>query len=317
MRQSGFDFPIGTYRFLFRGRGVLPAGFGLAQWRGQIGLALYRTACIVEAPDCLQADCEFHTGCAYTRVFRGIGVEAAGAGSAQGNTPPQPFALRDIPATDGCEDTCGFEISLFGRANLALRSLLIAGAAMIEHGIPARNPTLVGELARFGCLDHAAGQWRWSEDLTRLSIPPPAMPQAGKQQPAAARILLLTPVQLTLAASGQAPQPRAFVHAFVTSLIRKVQVALTVYHPLAGSGGEVIEAWKRARDEIYPVTFAVRRPRPGKHKSISLGGYLGRFELAGPGLQALMPLLILGQYIHAGKKATYGNGAFSLQPVHA
>ena len=81
MRQSGFDFPIGTYRFLFRGRGVLPAGFGLAQWRGQIGLALYRTACIVETPDCLQADCEFHTNCAYTRVFRGIGVEAAGAGS--------------------------------------------------------------------------------------------------------------------------------------------------------------------------------------------------------------------------------------------
>ena len=200
MPQSDFDFPIGTYRFLFRGRGVLPAGFGLAQWRGQIGLALYRTACIVEAPDCLQADCEFHTGCAYTRVFRGIGVEAAGAGSAQGNTPPQP---------------------------------------------------------------------------------------------------------------------RAFVHRFVTRLIRKAQVALTVYHPLAESGGEIIEAWKRARDEIYPVAFAVRRARPGKHKSISLGGYLGRFELAGPGLQALMPLLILGQYIHAGKKATYGNGAFSLQPAHA
>ena len=104
MRQSGFDFPIGTYRFLFRGRGVLPAGFGLAQWRGQIGLALYRAACMVEAPDCLQ---------------------------------------------------------------------------IIEHGIPARDPTLAGELARFGCLDHAAGQWRWSEGLTRLSIPPPATSQAG------------------------------------------------------------------------------------------------------------------------------------------
>ena len=317
MRQSGFDFPIGAYRFLFRGRGVLPAGFGLAQWRGQIGLALYRTACVVEAPDCLQADCEFHTNCAYTQVFRGISAEAAGAGSAQGNTPPQPFALRGIPETNRCEDTCGFEISLFGRANLALRSLLIAGAAMIEHGIPARDPTLAGELARFGCLDHAAGQWRWSDDLTRLSIPPPATPQAGARQPAAARILLSTPVQLALAAPGQAPQPRAFVHAFVTSLIRKVQVALTVYHPLAGSGAEAIETWKRARDEIYPVAFAVRRARPGKHKSISLGGYLGRFELAGPGLQALMPLLILGQYIHAGKKATYGNGAFSLEPVHA
>ena len=179
MREAGFEFPIGTYRFLFRGRGVLPAGFGLAQWRGQIGRVLYRTACMVKAPDCLQADGEFHTNCAYTQVFRGIGVEAAGAGSAQGNTPPQPFALRNIPATDGCEDTCGFEISLFGRANLALRSLLIAGTAMIEHGIPARDPTLAGELARFGCLDHAAGQWRWSEDLTRLSIPPPATPQAG------------------------------------------------------------------------------------------------------------------------------------------
>ena len=65
------------------------------------------------------------------------------------------------------------------------------------------------------------------------------------------------------------------------------------------------------------MAFAVKRARPGKHKSISLGGYLGRFELAGPGLQALMPLLILGQYIHAGKKATYGNGAFSLESVYS
>ena len=58
IHSAGFEFPIGTYRFLFRGRGVLPAGFGLPQWRGQIGLALYRTVCIVEAPDCLQANGE-------------------------------------------------------------------------------------------------------------------------------------------------------------------------------------------------------------------------------------------------------------------
>lgn len=218
---------------------------------------------------------------------------------------------------EGAEDTCGFEISLFGRANLALRSLLIAGAAMIEHGIPARDPTLVGELARLGCLDHATGQWRWSEDLTRLSIPPPATPKAGAQQPASARILLLTPVQLALAAPGQTPEPRAFTHALLTSLIRKVEVALKIYHPLAESGREVIEVWRRARHEVYPAAFAVRRARPGKHKSISLGGYLGHFELAGPGLKALMSLLALGQYIHAGKKATYGNGAFSLEPAHS
>ena len=316
MRETGFEFPIGTYRFLFRGRGALPAGFGLAQWRGQIGLALYRSACIVEAPDCLQSDCEFHTRCAYTRIFRGVTVEAGATESNQGNTPPQPFALRDIPATDWCDHTYGFEISLFGRANLALRGLLIACAAMVEHGIPARNPALTGELARFGCLDHAAGQWHWNKDLTMLSIPPPSTPRTTEQTPASARIVMLTPLQLASIAQGKSPEPWAFVHAFITSLIRKMEVALQIYHPLAGSDGKVIEAWKQARDQVYPVAFAVRRARPGKHKSKSLGGYLGEFELAGPGLEALMPLLTLGQYMHAGKKATYGNGAFSLQSTH-
>ena len=160
-------------------------------------------------PDCLQSDCEFHTRCAYTRIFRGVTVEAGATESNQGNTPPQPFALRDIPATDRCDHTYGFEISLFGRANLALRGLLIACAAMVEHGIPARNPALTGELARFGCLDHAAGQWRWNKDLTMLSIPPPSTPRTTEQTPASARIVMLTPLQLASIAQGKSPEPWA------------------------------------------------------------------------------------------------------------
>ena len=48
---------------------------------------------------------------------------------------------------------------------------------------------------------------------------------------------------------------------------------------------------------------------------LQMGGLVGRFELAGPGLRPFWPILWLGQWTHAGKGCSMGLGRYVLEPL--
>ncbi len=73
-----------------------------------------------------------------------------------------------------------------------------------------------------------------------------------------------------------------------------------------------------AADRLHPDLSALRwhewtRYSSRQHTLMELGGLLGTFELSGPDLAPLWPLLWLGQWVHAGKGTTFGLGAYRLE----
>jgi hypothetical protein len=141
------------------------------------------------------------------------------------------------------------------------------------------------------------------------TLPPPLGPA-----PDSLRLALQTPVRLKR--NGRYLGARALdARALLGALAARVAMLAELY----GTGPRAFER-SLAHAAIDQITLEAERLQWAEWTRYSsrqrtlmqLGGVFGTLRLSGPGLPALWPLLVLGQWLHVGKATSFGLGCYRI-----
>jgi len=301
---------------------TLPADKG-AVLRGGFGLTFKRTVCIYPAlPPC--ASCLLVQRCAYPPIF-------------EPSPPPDAEVLRthsDIPVAFvleppadgrthyGAGEELTFGLVLIGQAINALPYFLVIFQRLGETGLgPARARYT---LAQVTFTDPATGAQSAlltnghfvptarEQGVSAAAIMAAATPDAHASAPTSLTLHFHTPT--TLKHNGHILHEAPPFHVIIRTLLRRVS-SLSYFH-----GGRRWETdyrgWIARAETVTTTTTAVEwhewsRYSTRTQRRMSLGGLVGSVTYAGD-LTPFLPLLRLGELIHVGKNAVFGNGRFTV-----
>ncbi|MCE7987669.1 MAG: CRISPR system precrRNA processing endoribonuclease RAMP protein Cas6 [Caldilinea sp. CFX5] len=282
--------------------------------RGGLGLALKQGACIRPTGDLCTA-CTAPEICPYAYLFEGRTPPDAEVLSAS-NTVPQPyvFAAAHEQTTIAPGEAWPFTLTLIGHAIRYLPYLIAALRVLATQGLGEQRVhcTLasVDWLTPDGLeqvLYKAQGSHRLRTQPAPLSVQVWAGMGVATEQ---LTLHLQTPTRLKYADAFIAQAPP--FHVLVRTLLRRVS-ALSYFH-----GGRRWETDYRgwiARAETVTTTAAAvqwqdwSRYSTRTQRRMPLGGLVGTVTYQGD-LTPFLPLLRLGELIHVGKNAVFGNGRF-------
>lgn len=311
--SPGTRLPIARYRFTFRMQENLRLpDYAGSLLRGQFGAALRRTACLTGAPVC--KGCPLLATCPYPEIFETPPpAEHRLQRFSQVPNPyviePPPLGTRAVPAGENLV----FDIVLVGRALGRLALIVHAFQRALGHGLGR-------ERAR-GALESLAVQSgeRWTEiwDSARGRIEEHEAQLAIPDLSPACTATLYIETPLRLQHQGHPlPLARLTPRVLVTNLMRRATLLLELHNgnpPLLSETAakalahhaETLEDERRLRWQDWS------RYSSRQKQEMTLGGALGEWTLKGD-LAPLLPLLWLGQWLHAGKNATMGMGGYRL-----
>ncbi len=288
----------------------LPPYSGSA-WRGVIGRSLRHSVCVTRQPTC--DGCLLRTQCAYSTFFES--PPASPETAARYNALPHPFVLEPEPPGRreiGPGEPLGVGMTLIGPAG-ALAPYLI-------HAVQRAGSRGLGrEGGRFSLQavqqETALGSDHWqpiytAEDATL--VPAETRPAPPAPAPSTLRLQLHTPLRLKRNGrylGARDLDARDLLGALATRL-----------ETLAAFYGDAREPFARAdaHAAINQITLHPQqlqwvdwtRYSSRQRTHMQLGGLLGTLQLQGPGLPALWPLLVLGQWLHVGKATSFGLGRY-------
>lgn len=316
--MPSMELPIARYRFTARWQDAvrLPQYAG-SLLRGQFGAALRHMACMTRQSRC--ADCPLQSTCPYTQIFEAPPppAHALQKFSAIPNAyvmEPPPLGERDYAAGDELV----FHMVLMGAAREQLALVVFAWQRALARGLTRQRAA--AELMQVDWLEAAGERYTvWTQDEPVLQEHPAqlAIPPA----PASLSALTLhihTPLRLQQ--QGKPLRPRQLsARTLTAALARRAALVLEFHAGQAQWGKAAREAAalaaqvQDARDELrwYDWTrFSSRQ-----QQEMTLGGVLGRWRLAADPdtLAQLWLWLWLGQWLHVGKNATMGMGAYTLE----
>ena len=311
--------PLARYRFTARVQQPLALpDYAGSLLRGQFGAALRNVACMTRQPTC--PGCPLLRTCPYTRIFEAPPPDKGQHALQDFSQIPNPYVME--PPTPGARvldagDEFQFHLVLVGHAVDQLALVIFALQRALGAGLTrARVPT---DLLQVDWIDaQGAAHAVWTIEHPTLAehpatLHPPAVP-AGMD---AITLHIHTPLRLQQQGRplgvGQLT-PRALIAA-----LARRSALLMEFH--AGQSG-----WGEAAREITHLSesltdtrelhwFDWTRYSSRQQQEMTLGGVLGRWTLHGsaPALAALWPWLWLGQWLHGGKNATMGLGAYNLE----
>ena len=346
--------PLARYRVRFRecvpdgGASLLSArggGYLGSAWRGGLGHALRKTVCVTRLPAC--DPCMLLRSCPYPFLFESRTPPGAEKLTRYPRTPG-PYVLEPADQRFDTHDaTVNLGVTLFGPANAHLPYLVHALDQAGRNGLTARRVVLDMHDVQAerhghdaGCEDGAGdghggngdgerrgekGRRNGAEDDGWRTIFEPG----GRLSPVAAehrappapspvvRVRLLTPLRIKRHEHFVGVTDFDF-RAFAGGLLRRISL-LTYFFGQTPLETDFAVLLRRA--ESVPVTGCDLHWREWtRHSSrqkakLQMGGLLGRFELAGPGLLPFWPILWLGQWTHAGKGCSMGLGRYVLEPL--
>lgn len=345
------ELPLARYRVRFGecapegGASLLPmrgGGYLGSAWRGGLGHALRRTVCVTRLPAC--DPCMLLRSCPYPFLFESRTPPGAEKLTRYPRTPG-PYVLE--PA-DGRFDThdasVNLGVTLFGPANAHLPYLVHALDQAGRNGLTAKRIVLelrdvqaearggdTGDGTGFGAGPGSGDQlgengsgnsrrhdgWRTIfEPGGRLS-PVAAEHRAPPTPPPAVRVRLLTPLRIKRHEHFVGVSDFDF-RAFAGGLLRRISL-LTYFFgetPLETDFAALLrlaESVPVVECDLHWREWTRRSSR--QQTKLQMGGLVGRFELAGPGLLPFWPILWLGQWTHAGKGCSMGLGRYVLEPL--
>lgn len=316
--------PIARYRFtaIVQQPLALPDYAG-SLLRGQFGAALRQVACMTRQPTC--HGCALLQTCPYTRIFEAPPPPKGQHALQNFSQIPNPYVME--PPEPGARvlsagDPLVFSLVLVGHALEQLALIVFALQRALANGLTRQR--VPAELLRVDCVGTdgvATPVWTREQPLlvehsTALNIP--AMPQ-GQQ---AITMHIHTPLRLQ-----QQGQPLGVAQlsprALVAALARRGAL-LMEFH--ASESYKAQTDWGQAArdaahasgnllDERDLQWFDWVRYSSRQKQEMMLGGVVGQWSLHGSAdeLATVWPWLWLGQWLHAGKNATMGMGAYSLQ----
>lgn len=304
------SFPVARYRLEFTTeRPIRLPEYAGSALRGVFGHALRRAACVTGARDC--AGCALVRRCAYPAIFE-TPPPLAYERRKMANVP-HPFVVEP-PAWGHTDfrpgDTLAFDLVLIGPALrqlplvlLAWRHALAAGLGPQQGSARLRCVSVEGEQAPV-LAEPDTGVRAHSQELRLSGI---------GEAPAQVTLVFETPLRLQ--SNGRALGIGELTpHQLLMALLRRVaqlielQLGGTLAVDFAALGAQA-----RAIGGDHDLRWrdwTRHSNRQGQH--MVLGGAVGRWTLRGD-LAPFWPLLVLGQWLHVGKNATFGLGRYRLE----
>ena len=311
--------PIARYRFTARLREYLQLPeYAGSLLRGQFGAALRQLACMTRQPTC--GGCPLQSTCPYTRLFEAM-------------PPPQhrlqkfsavpnayviePPPLSSAPMAAGEELV--FHMVLVGDAIQQLALVAYAWQRALSQGLTRER--IASDLERIDWLDErGTAHTIWTREQPVLADHPASL--QWPEAPAGLRALQLdihTPLRLQSQGRplrGNELSPRTLVAA----VARRVALVLEFHARQADWGQQVpdriassasVEQDKRLRWHDW-TRYSSRQ-----QQEMTLGGVIGSWVLQADAevLESIWPWLWLGQWLHVGKNATMGMGAYELTAI--
>ncbi|MEA3643723.1 MAG: CRISPR system precrRNA processing endoribonuclease RAMP protein Cas6, partial [Lamprobacter sp.] len=267
------------------------------------------------APNC--EGCLLRTHCVYSTLFES--PPTCEQTAQRYSALPHPFVLepppagqREIPPGEPLQ----LGLTLIGRAGDQLPYLIHALQRAGERGLGREG-------GRFRLFQATQEATLGGEDWQRVFVAEqgrlePLRTAAADLGPApdSLAIQLLTPLRLKRHGHYLRPQ-QLDAQALLGTLLTRVALLYDCYEPAAERLQQeplrtAIDQLRLEQAELRWVDWTRYSSRQGTH--MQLGGLLGRFRLRGPGLPALWPLVVLGQWLHVGKNTSFGLGRYRLAP---
>lgn len=309
----GTLLPVARYRFTFRMQDELrlPQYSG-SLLRGQFGAALRRTVCVTGAPTC--NGCPLVRTCPYTQIFE-TPAPAQHRLQRFSQVPnpyviePPRFGTRSVEAGSDLV----FDLVLVGHALERLSLIVHAFRRALGHGLGRERAR--GALAGLALQKGERWEEIWDRERDRIVAHDAklAIPELPTSPSATLRIQ--TPLRLQNQGKPLLIE-KLTPRALVTNLMRRATLLLELHH---GQPPLLDEAAAKAlarhaetfTDERHLRWRDWSRYSSRQKREMTLGGAVGEWTLRGD-LAPVLPLLWLGQWLHAGKNATMGMGRYVL-----
>jgi hypothetical protein len=288
--------------------------------RGQFGAALREIACMTPQPVC--NGCTLLKTCLYTRIFEAVPPEQhtlqkfSQIPNAYVIEPPQ----LDDPHLQA-DDILQFNMVLVGDAIEQLALVIFVWQRALTQGL-----TQSRSAAHLVSVEWIAGDGPdatviWSDARTVITMHSPTLTLPAS--PAALQEVTLkfhTPLRL----QHQGKPLRADQldpHAVVAAVARRAALVLEFHArqpqwgPLARDVAHLANSLTDSRELQW---FDWTRYSSRQKQEMTLGGLLGQWTLHGStdAIAQIWPWLWLGQWLHVGKNATMGLGAYTLYSQH-
>jgi len=320
-RMTAMTLPLARYRFTAHMQAPLRLpDYAGSLLRGQFGAALRGVACMTRQPTC--GGCPLRATCPYTRVFEAPPppAHALQAFSAIPNAyviEPPAMGVTDLQAGDALQ----FHMVLAGDAIAQLALIVFAWQRALAQGLTrARSPAQLQAVDWIDADGAAHPVWRHDAPVLRDHPASLALPPAPTRWPADG-IALHIHTPLRLQHQGQPLRPAQLTpRALVAAVARRVALVLEFHAQQPQWGAQVPDVARLAEtlaDQRDLRWHDWTRYSSRQQQEMTLGGVLGRWSLRGhpATLAALWPWLWLGQWLHVGKNATMGMGAYALEGV--
>lgn len=304
-------FPVARYRLEFQTETAIAfPEYAGSTLRGAFGHALRRAVCITREPVC--PPCALYRTCTYPAVFeppapldytRRILANAPGPFVVE----PPAWGERQYQA----RETLSFHLVLIGAALKQLPLLVLAWQRALAKGVGKSDGT--ARLLRVCLADQDESLSVGSKGELKAHAQMLAIPQSW-QSTETVSLTLQTPLRLQQ--NGQVVRLDTLTpHALLMSLVRRIAYlaeqcgqALDVDFAELNRRAAAIEGEKQLQWRDW-TRFSNRQ-----RQEMVLGGAIGRWTLRGE-LTPFMPFLYLGQWLHAGKNASFGLGKYVIETI--
>lgn len=311
-----------TATFLLDGPLALPPYAG-SLFRGAFGWAIKRVVCVTRTYDC--PPCLLRDRCVYPSVFE---TPPPSDTHVMRKYPaaPHPFVL--IPPDGGRTLAQGsaFELglTLFGRAVGWLPQFVFSLERMGRAGFGSRRTSaMLVEVdgwvdSRRSCVYSAEERTLAAAEAFTDRVMVPASPVLDPRPPLAAHhiaIELLSPLRIRY---EERLATTLEFHFLIRSLLRRL-AHLSYFHCGGDPSAVAFRDWIALAQQVRTVSSSLiwsdwTRYSTRQETVMQLGGLTGRVVFEGP-LAPFVPLLRLGEIVHAGKGTSFGLGRYRLYDV--
>lgn len=316
--------PIARYRFSARVVDALQLPhYAGSLLRGQFGAALRQLACMTRQPTC--DNCPLLATCPYPRIFEAPAPERhqlqrfSAIPNAYVVEPPAPdLTLEEHHNSSSLEpgQALVFHMVLTGHALEQLPLVIIAWQRALDRGLTRQRSRLLLEQVQW---QDASGQLHpvWSAQAPRIA-PHAASLNITPLPQGVDRLQLHIHTPLRLQHQGRPLRPQQLSpRALISAVARRVALVLEFHAQQTQWGAQVPATAALAEqlgDQRTLQWFDWVRYSSRQQQEMALGGVVGHWQLHGSAeaIASVWPWLWLGQWLHVGKNATMGLGAYRL-----
>ena len=309
--------PLARYRFSARLlEPVRLPDYAGSLLRGQFGSALRNAACMTRQPTCM--GCPLAQTCPYTRIFEAP-PPAQHALQKFSQIPNayviEPQLLADTRLQAG--EILQFNMVLAGDALAHLALITFAWQSALKQGLTkSRSAAELVAVEWLPAGEQPVAVWQVDAPVLVLHTPVLTIPAAPSDLQ---QIALNFSTPLRLQQQGQPlREDQLRPRTLLAAVARRVALVMEFHAHQDHWGAQVPAIAALAEgltDERQLHWHDWTRYSSRQQQEMTLGGLVGIWSLKGPPetLAALWPWLWLGQWLHVGKNASFGLGAYQLR----